>query len=479
MCKLLLAQIKLVQSKSTTIDTFSGKISSSSDAKRLITKINSVITHSLPKALKGTLAGDEFLMKIKPDEYRLLDELCGAFSKVNWKAIEDIVLLDLFNETFGKFLSDSFGEEKQLGQYLTPIEIVRMMVKIAISNLSDSRLKTLMDPKGCSKFGYILDPSCGVGSFLVEVVHQLLPRVIEKHGEASAKEWLKNIGKHVLFGIDKSHRMLKIAVTHFAAIGLDCQNLYSLNSLDRSENADILQKDLEGNVGLILSNPPFGAEFKGEDLHGYKIYSEYSSSPPNKIDSEILFIERYVDWLNSKGNCLVVIPDSILTNKALFSDLRAGLSDKILLDKVISLPQETFAAAGTTAKTSVIDFTKSKTSTDNVYPVYFAICKDIGFKVTTKGTHKQKIITQKNDIPLILSECLLELEEITQGRKIDFKNSFFRWDATYHASLPNFVFKKIKSTRNLVKASDVSILTNERVDPRRSDGDFRYRNIRC
>ena len=476
-CKLLLAQIKLLQSKSTTLDIFSGNISSSSDAQTLINRINSVITDSLPESIKNTLSGDEFFLKIKPDEFRLLDELCGAFSKVNWKTIENIVLLDLFNETFGKFLSDSFGEEKQLGQYLTPIEVVRMMVKIAISNLSDSRLKLLMNPTECSKFGYILDPSCGVGSFLVEVVHQLLPRVIEKYGQASAREWLENIGKYVLFGIDKSNRMLKIAVTHFAAIGLDCHNLYSLNSLDLNENSDILRQGLEGKVGLILSNPPFGAEFKGVDLHGYKIHSEWSSSLPTKIDSEILFVERYVDWLNNRGNCLVVIPDSILTNKALFSDLRVGLSDKIILNKVISFPQETFAAAGTTAKTSVIDFTKHKTSLNDVHSVYFAICKDVGFKVSTKGTHKQKVITQKNDIPIILSECLLEHEDITHGRKIAFKNNFSRWDATYHASLPNSVFKKIRSTKSLVKVSDVSILINDRVDPRRSDGDFRYIEI--
>jgi type I restriction-modification system DNA methylase subunit len=476
-CKLLLAQIKLVQAKDPGLETYSGHINSKSEASNLIGTLNQVITNSLPPGIQSTLPLDEFLITIKPEEHKLLDELCNAFSKVNWNAIASVVLLDLFNETFGKFLSDSFGEEKQLGQYLTPIEVVRMMVKVAISNLSEKNLRILLDPKKCKNFGYILDPSCGVGSFLVEIVHQLLPRVIEIHGEASAKKWLENIGKYVLFGADKSTRMLKIAVTHFAAIGLDCHNLYSLNSLDLEENSNILRDKLEGNVSLILSNPPFGAEFKGSDLHGYKIYSEWTSTTPKKIDSEILFIERYTDWLSESANCIVVIPDSILTNKSIFSDLRSGISNIISVQKVISFPQETFAAAGTTAKTSVIDFRKTRLPHEEPHPVYFAICKEIGFKVSTKGTHKQKVITKKNDIPIILSECFLDDKNITHGRKVDFKNSFFRWDATYHASLPNFVFKKMKKSKDLIKVSDVAILTNDRVDPRRSDGSFKYIEI--
>jgi len=476
-CKLLLAQIKLVQSRRDALESYSGKITSKAMATKLINSINDVITSSLPEGIHDTLPIDEFLLKITPEEFKLLDELCTAFSKVSWDAIGNVVLLDLFNETFSKFLSDSFGEEKQLGQYLTPVEVVRMMVKIAISNLSDEDTRLLLDPKKCKQFGYILDPSCGVGSFLVEIVHQLLPRVIEKHGENSAKEWLVNMGKYVLFGLDKSTRMLKIAVTHFAAIGLNCQNIYSLNSLDLHDNSNILRKKLEKNVGLILSNPPFGAEFKGSDLQGYKIYTEWTSTVPKKVDSEILFVERYIDWLKESANCIVVLPDSILTNKAIFADLRAGISDKIIVNKVISFPQETFAAAGTTAKTSVVDFNKSKTLSDKTHAVYFAICKDIGFKVTTKGTHKQKIVTQKNDMPVILSECFLNDENITHGQKVNFKNNMFRWDATYHASLPSFVVKKIQSTKGQVKVSDVSILTNERIDPRRSDGNFRYIEI--
>ncbi|MBK8087006.1 MAG: hypothetical protein IPK31_03015 [Chitinophagaceae bacterium] len=53
------------------------------------------------------------------------------------------------------------------------------MVKLAIQNLTKSELEELTDPIKCKSFGYILDPSCGAGSFLVEIIHQLLPKVIE------------------------------------------------------------------------------------------------------------------------------------------------------------------------------------------------------------------------------------------------------------------------------------------------------------
>jgi type I restriction-modification system DNA methylase subunit len=47
------------------------------------------------------------------------------------------------------------------------------MCGLAINGLSPSEAATLSDPKRCSEFGLILDPSCGVGSFLAEVIDQL------------------------------------------------------------------------------------------------------------------------------------------------------------------------------------------------------------------------------------------------------------------------------------------------------------------
>ncbi len=43
--------------------------------------------------------------------------------------------VDLLNDTFGQFLTDSFTDEKELGQYLTPPEVVRFMVELGLQSL--------------------------------------------------------------------------------------------------------------------------------------------------------------------------------------------------------------------------------------------------------------------------------------------------------------------------------------------------------
>lgn len=471
-CKFLLFQIKATKRNKKSLTSFAGNLINKEQADEFIIYFNTIIDESIPDSILATLSVEDFRLKLDADDFKLINEICQAFQKVEWVNINNVILLDLFNEAFGKFLIDSFSEEKQLGQYLTPIEVVRFIVQIAISNLSAERMSILIDPDDCKNFGYILDPSCGVGSFLIEVIHQLLPRVIEKHGHIEALRWLENMGAYVLVGLDKSTRMLKIAVTHFSAIGIDCKNLFSVNSLDKEKNTALLDEKLNKKASMILTNPPFGAEFRGKDIDKYKSHSLWPDRKPQKIDSEILFLERYVDWLSKYGNCLAVLPDSILTNKGIYQDIRNGISKEITINKVISLPQETFSAAGTTAKTSIIDFSLMHSERSNVY---FAICKDIGFKVVTKGSHKKKIITNNNDLIRISSD--IESKENKVGVTVFFDYINKRWDA-YFNSLSLDKNKLItKNSMDYVNLTDIAMLVNNRIDPRRSQGSFRYIEI--
>ncbi|MBK8087005.1 MAG: SAM-dependent DNA methyltransferase [Chitinophagaceae bacterium] len=152
--------------------------------------------------------------------------------------------------------------------------------------------------------------------------------------------------------------MLRLTIYSFCSLGIPCENIYSLNSLDISNNKEILVDKFENKVRVILTNPPFGAEFSGNALLSYNIFRKWSTKIPRKIDSEILFIERYVDWLAKGGYCVSVVPDSILTNRGLFQDLRNGIHPHIELRAVISFPSETFRPQEHLQKTSAICFGK-------------------------------------------------------------------------------------------------------------------------
>ncbi len=69
----------------------------------------------------------------------------------------------------------------------------------------------------------------------------------------------------------------------------------------------------------------------------FSIANHASSSSTSTIDSELLFLERYLDWLMPGGILVAVVPDSVLTNQGLFAKLREGMASQVELISVISL----------------------------------------------------------------------------------------------------------------------------------------------
>src|SRR5207249_3604972 len=162
----------------------------------------------------------------------------------------------------------------------------------------------------------------------------------------------------VLVGIDKSERMVRLALTNMAMFGFPTARLHLANSLARNGEDGKLTESLVGKVKLILTNPPFGASFQGNDLVKYQLATNWSRRFPGRLDSELLFMERYLDWLAPGGQLVAIVPDSILTNKAVFEELRRGIANDVELCTVVSLPSVTFGVAGTNTKTSILHLRK-------------------------------------------------------------------------------------------------------------------------
>jgi len=474
--KLILAQFSMKKNGENGFDNFKKLINNEEQCKNLLHAANTAIERLLGSDVKLHLNEHEsHKLAISPTQTSFLQEISKEFSKVDWHEIESLHRLDLFNEIFGKFLANSFVDEKELGQYLTPIEMTSFMTDLVIQELSQEELEILTHPVNCKEFGFILDPSCGAGSFLTELVHHLMPIVYKKHGEKGVLEWLNGMGKYVLCGLDKSNRMLRLTIYSFSLLGIPCTNVFSLNSLDTRKHRDVLVEKLEGKVKIILTNPPFGAEFQGDVLMDYKLFTKWSANSPRKIDSELLFVEKYVDWLCEGGKCAVVVPDSILTNRGIFSELRKGIHNNIEILSVISFPSETFSAAGTSTKTSVFFFLKGQPTGRKTY---FGICNNIGFRVITKGSNKVKIPVDGSDLDSILAEASMLEQEAKLGRRIIFDDSFDRWDANYHASLSSKEYELIhKENTSFIRVSDVADLINDRLDPRRLYKYFNYVEI--
>jgi type I restriction-modification system DNA methylase subunit len=468
LAKLLFAHVHELRSERRGISRYSVGADSDQVAAGLKRFVDTVIRQNLPESLAHNVDGRDFELKLKPHENELASELIESFERLQRQTSSfNFRGFDILNEVFGKFLADSFIDEKELGQYLTPKEVVRFMCGLAINGLSPSEAATLSDPKRCSEFGLILDPSCGVGSFLAEVVDQLGESLETRNEQREA--WLQAMLDRVVVGIDKSERMVRLALTNLAMFGFPMARLYLANSLSRNGPDGKLTESFEGKAKLILTNPPFGASFHGNDLVKYRIATHWSRRLPARLDSELLFMERYLDWLAPGGQLVAVVPDSILTNQGVFEDLRRGIANEIELCSVVSLPTVTFGVAGTNTKTSIVHIRKrARAQKGTSQPTAFAICRDIGFTVTTKANHRVKVVQGDGDLPKIFEELISKEAKLTPIRWVPDAPSLARWDAQHHASLTAEIEQRINGSHDDdVYVCDVAELVDERADPRR------------
>ena len=453
-------------------------------SKSSVTALSEFVAESfnsfLPESLSVELGASDFALKLRPSEERLSLELVNCFAEKFPKAellrARGPGQLDILNEVFGQFLADSFVDERELGQYLTPTEVVRTMVVLGLDSLEDGVVESMLSLDVSQRPAVILDPSCGVGSFLVEALRVLCAKAKVHLASADLERWIISALRHTIIGIDKSERMIRLATTNLALFGAPAANLHLANSLVRTGADGELCETFDGRASLILTNPPFGAEFSGRDLLGYRIAQTRGRIGQKTVDSEILFLERYLDWLAPGGVLVSIVPDSVLTNRGLFSELRSAISETAELLSVVSLPKVTFEAAGTSTKTSILHLRKRRRRTGRM--TFFAICHKIGYDVVTKGSQRYRIPRGSGQLPQILDEATGSLPPAV-GRWVLLDSNAARWDATYHASLPRNIQRRLEDPEpGDVFVCQVAAINKERADPRRfGEAEFRYVEI--
>jgi type I restriction-modification system DNA methylase subunit len=413
----------------------------------------------------GRLELDRFFVPLSRSDERFAAHLLRIFERdANaFRELHEAGRDDLINDVFSRFMSTSFVDEKEMGQYLTPPEITRFMVEVGFQSLTPEARERLLNPSDEHNAGIILDPSCGVGSFLAETIRFCHGVVRQRHDSLKAACWLSRFVERHVVGIDKSDRMLRLAMINLGLFGVKAANLRLANALARNGSEGEICAGINGRVELILTNPPFGATYKGDDLRGFAAGCNRA-----RVESEILFLERYVDWLAPGGIIASVVPDSILVNRNAFAELRDWLQERCSVEAVISLPPVTFGAAGTNTKTSVLVLRKHG-SILALRSTFFGEASEIGFDVVTRSGQRRRVRSSRTDLPVLLADYQGR-NSSTIGRRQTLAKSAERWDAAFHIGLPQNIASVLdRPDAALVKVSDIAMLVDERLDPRRQD----------
>ena len=106
---------------------------------------------------------------------------------------------------------------------------------------------------------------------------------------------------------------------------------------------------------VILTNPPFGTA-KG----GGRPTRDFTHSTSNK---QLAFLQHIYGSLKPGGRAAVVLPDNVLFEAGVGTDIRRDLMHKCNLHTLLRLPTGIFYAQG--VKTNVLFFTKGTTENPN------------------------------------------------------------------------------------------------------------------
>ncbi|MGJ5151685.1 N-6 DNA methylase [Bradyrhizobium sp. HKCCYLR1023] len=455
------------------------RIAERSDVATLNSFVIDALSAHLPQSYgkgdeNGRLTLDRFFSPFSESDERFVGQLLQIFDRDGdaFRELHEAGRDDLINEVFSRFMSTSFVDEKEMGQYLTPPEITRFMVAAGFHALTPDARGRLLNPDLSNNAGVILDPSCGVGSFLAESIRFAHGAMRACYKTSDVNRWLTTFVEEHVVGIDKSDRMLRLAMINLGLFGAKAANLKLANALAKRGPEGDFCTSLEGKVELILTNPPFGASFSGSDLTSFAMGRERA-----RAESEVLFLERYIDWLVPEGIVASVVPDSILVNRNAFADLRRWLYDRCTVDAVFSLPPVTFGATGTQTKTSVLIMRKERRA--SVAGVtYFGEAREVGFDVVTRSGQRRRVRTDRNDLPALLAEHQ-DRNKLKLGRCKALDKAADRWDAAFHIGLPETISALVDHpATTLIKVSDLATLVDDRIDPRRQGwADFDYIEI--
>ena len=230
------------------------------------------------------------------------------------------------------------------GEYYTPRPLIRSIVKVVDPQIGET----------------VYDPACGSAGFLCEAFNYME----EKIGSTTDNDILQH---STFYGIEKKPLPYIIATMNMIFHGVSAPNIIKANTL--AINLTQIQEKDRKNV--ILANPPFGGNERGEVLQNFEIRSS---------ETAYMFMQHFVKMLKANGRAGIVIKNTFLSNGDAAA-IRKMLLETCNLHTILDLPSGVFTGAG--VQTVVLFFTKGK-PTEKVW--YYQIDKH--FTKTSPMTEK-------------------------------------------------------------------------------------------
>ncbi len=234
--------------------------------------------------------------------------------------------------TLNYFDSDVLGEiylicsqdihRKKMGEHYTREDIIHYIINI----LPEKELKNKK----------IIDPCCGSGNFLIEILkynfnacktQQEKQQIIEK---MFIQKFLVGIDIQEIPCLISKIRMILTTIEYTGILNPDLNMpVYQKDSL--KENCNLLSSDYD----LVITNPPYlRYQLISEDYRNY--LKENYICTKGRFDLYVVFIERCIKLAKDRGRIIIVTSDKFM-NAEYGKEVRQFITDNYFLEKVQDL----------------------------------------------------------------------------------------------------------------------------------------------
>ena len=278
------------------------------------------------------------------------------------------------------------------GQFFTPREIIRIMVKVINPRIGET----------------VYDPGCGTGGFLAQSYEHIAG---ENNNNIESPDQLETLKLRTFFGREKDNAIFPIALANLVLHGIDEPHIWHGNTLTGAETYGGLFTDVPSLYDVILMNPPFGGK-GGKEAQTKFAYKTGST--------QVLFLQHVISSLKKGGRCGIVLDEGILfrNNETAFVQTKRKLLDDCDLWCILSLPPGTFINAGAGVKANLLFFTKGK-PTEKIWYYDLSDIK-VGKKSPLTQAHFEEFLRLLPDLADSEHSWTVPYEEI-EARNYDLK----------------------------------------------------------
>ncbi|EKK7720069.1 N-6 DNA methylase [Cronobacter sakazakii] len=242
-----------------------------------------------------------------------LKAVIDGISKIEWHQVGKDGFGDLYSGLIDKSAQDV---RSGAGQYFTPRSLVNTIVRLIQPGLGE----------------LIQDPATGSGGFLISADSYI-------RSKYSQEKYQTNPPKYQGVEIEKNTR--RICLMNAFLHKLDANIIYGDALTDDAEALD--------EADVIVANPPFGNKAGSQR-------SLRNDIPFPNTNKQLAFLQHIYLGLKAGGRAAVVLPDNVLFESGIGTDVRRDLMNKCNLHTILRLPTGIFYAQG--VKTNVMFFTK-------------------------------------------------------------------------------------------------------------------------